>query len=429
MVATARVLPAVACCLWALFAARPVTPPSPVATSAVHVVVREAPPGPSNAIQWLVVSPRDPRTLYVGRYACPMVFLRSRDAGRTWRNLLDAAQICINGYGGEATSGNTLTGPLLIAADGRTLFLDEFYAPPQSNDLEAHLLLSSADGGDHWSIPDHGYDQGSGVVFIVLGTPASPRHGLQQIYVTGYSVSQVDGGYSVVYQAVSRVASVGGTAAGAGADPEGVAGTPGACCFNAPFPDVQDPTTVYVNLQSVPGVPSGAVRSEHGLAWAVVAQPRARPPLRTFSVATDPHEAGLLVGRTQDTSVPPDRVYLSADHGRTWRAAACPGVLRGACPAATIDNAFGTGASYAVVGDGLYRFHGAGPATARLPLSARLPVPSRAITAAAAGGPRPGDPVYLTLKGPAGGGAPVFYRTLDAGHSWQRIAVPNPPLH
>jgi len=121
-------------------------------------------------------------------------------------------------------------------------------------------------------------------------------------------------------------------------------------------------------------------------------------------------------------------VYLSADHGRTWRPAACPGVLRGSCPAAAIDNAFGAGASYAFVGDGLYRFHGAGPATARLPLSARLPVPSRAI-AAVTGGPRPGDPVYLTLKGPAGAGAPVFYRTLDAGRTWQRIAVPNPPLH
>jgi len=136
MIAIARALPAVACCLWALLAARLPAPPSPVAAGVVHLVVREAPTGAPNAIEWLVVSPRDPRTLYVGRYGCPMVFLRSRDAGRTWRSLLDAAQICIDGSSlGEAGSGNALTGPLQIAADGRSLFLDEFYAPlgPSTN--------------------------------------------------------------------------------------------------------------------------------------------------------------------------------------------------------------------------------------------------------------------------------------------------------
>jgi len=96
-----------------------------------------------------------------------------------------------------------------------------------------------------------------------------------------------------------------GTDAGAGADPEGIAGAPGSCC---------------INLAGDLGVPLSAVRSEHGRAWAVVVRPRARPSLRTFSVATDPHEAGVLVGRTQGPSVPPDRVYLSADHGRTWHA-------------------------------------------------------------------------------------------------------------
>jgi len=427
MVAIARVLPAIACCLWALFAARPAMPPTPGAASAVHVVVREGPTGAPNAIQWLVVSPRDPRTLYVGRYDCPMVFLHSRDAGRTWRSLLDAAQICINGSGGEASGGNALTGPLQIAADGRTLFLDEEYNEG-SNDYLAYLLLSSADGGDHWSIPDHGEDRGAGTLYAVLGPPAPRPHGPQFLYTEYGGIGATD--YLVGYGDITGHSPNGGPA-GAGAPPDSVAGAPGSCCFNAPIPDARDPTTVYVNLvnnEGLPGSPpGGAVRSEHNRPWAVVARPRARPSLRTFSVATDPHEADLLVGRTQDPSVPPDRVYLSADHGRTWRPAACPGVLRGACPAATIDNAFGAGASYAFVGDSLYRFHGAGPATARLPLSARLPVPSRAI-AAVAGRTHPGDPVYLTLKGPAGAGAPVFYRTLDAGRSWQRVAVPNPPL-
>jgi len=420
MIAIARILSALTCAL-ALVAARPTTPPTPIVTSGTRPT---NPTGPPNAIQWLVVSPRDPRTLYVGRYDCPMVFLRSRDAGRTWRSLLDAAQICVNGGTGP---GNTLTGPLQIAADGRTLFLDELYNPG-SFDLSARLLLSSGDGGDHWSIPDHAYDQGAGTAYAVLGPPSPRPHGPQFLYMEYGGIGDTD--LLVSYGDINHPGY--GEGAGAGAPPDSAAGAPGLCCAGAPVPDARDPTIVYVNLvnnEGLPGSPpGGAVRSEHDRAWAVVARPRARPSLRTFYVTTDPHEAGLLVGRTQDATVPRDRVYLSADHGRTWRAAACPGVLRGSCPAATIDGAFGAGSSDAFVGDGLYRFHGGGPATARLPLSARLPVPSRAI-AAVAGSLRPGDPVYLTLKGPAGGGAPVFYRTLDAGRSWQRVAVPNPPLH
>jgi len=405
MVAVARTLPIVACVL-SLLAARSATPSAPVAASSPRFT---NPTGPPNAIQWLVVSPRDPRTLYVGRYDCPMVFLRSRDAGRTWRSLLDAAQICINGSGGEASGGNALTGPLQIAANGRTLFLDELYNPG-SFDLSARLLLSSADGGDHWSIPDHAYDQGTGTAYAVLGPPSPRPHGPQFLYTEYGGIGDTD--LLVGYGDITGHSPNGGPA-GAGTPPDSAAGAPGLCCAGAPVPDARDPTIVYVNLvnnEGLPGSPpGGAVRSEHNRPWAVVARPRARPSLRTFSVATDPHEAGLLVGRTQDPSVPPDRVYLSTDHGRTWRAAACPGVLRGSCPAAAIDGAFGAGASYAFVGDGLYRFHGAGPATARLPLSARLPVRSSAV-AAVTGGPRPGGRGHPGFLPHAGRGADMAAR-------------------
>ncbi len=421
MLALARALPVFVCVL-ALLTARPSLSPAPGVASGPRLT---NPTGPPNAIQWLVVSPQDPRTLYVGRYVCPMVFLRSRDAGRTWRNLLDTAQICVDGSQGGS---NTLTGPLQIAADGRSLFLDEMY-DEGSADYLAYLLLSSTDGGDRWSIPDHGEDRGGGTLYAVLGPPPPQPHGPQFLYTEYGGIGTTD--YLIGYGDITGHVHSGGHA-GADTPPDSPPGAPGTCCAGAPVPDPRDPTIVYVNLVSnepLPGSPpGGAVRSEHGRPWAVVARPRARPPLRTFYVTTDPHEAGLLVGHTQDPSVPPDRVYLSADHGRTWRVAACPGVLHGACPAATLDDAFGAGASYAFVGDGLYRFRGAGPATERLPLSARLPAPSRAI-AAVAGGPRPGDPLYLTLKGPAGGGATVFYRTLDAGRTWQRVAVPTPPLH
>jgi len=44
------------------------------------------------------------------------------------------------------------------------------------------------------------------------------------------------------------------------------------------------------------------------------------------------------------------------------------------CPAFTVDNAFGAGASYTFVHDGIYRFRGAGPAEDRPVIGAHLPV-------------------------------------------------------
>jgi len=55
MVAIVHALPAVACCLWALLAARPTTPSAPGAASSPRFT---NPTGTPNAIQWLVVSPR-----------------------------------------------------------------------------------------------------------------------------------------------------------------------------------------------------------------------------------------------------------------------------------------------------------------------------------------------------------------------------------
>ena len=163
------------------------------------------------------------------------------------------------------------------------------------------------------------------------------------------------------------------------------------------------------------------LRSEDaGLTWTRVATPTEILPLHSFSVATDRHEPGLIIATTSDAAVPTDRRYLSADRGRTWRAATCPGDLRGVCPAFTVDNVFGAGASYAFFPSGIYRFQAAGPALDRLAISDQLPAPIGQLIDVQAGS-RAGDPVYLLARGQQGHVQGLLYRNTDGGHSWQGL--------
>jgi hypothetical protein len=192
---------------------------------------------------------------------------------------------------------------------------------------------------------------------------------------------------------------------------------------------VADPVhvnTLYahiVNVDTPSRTPAFVARSEDaGLHWSQVMTPTATPPLHSFRVSTDAHAGTALVGRTDDPNVPADRRYLSDDAGRTWRPTTCPGDLQGRCPSFIVDNVFGAGASYAFTAQGIYRFHGGGPAETRLPLSDRLPVPISSLMDVEAGR-HVGDPVYLLARGVRNGVQGVLYRSTDAGQSWQRLAL------
>jgi hypothetical protein len=133
------------------------------------------------------------------------------------------------------------------------------------------------------------------------------------------------------------------------------------------------------------------------------------------------HEGRQLVGQTLDANVPSDRRYLSSDEGRTWTVATCPGDWKGTCPAFTVDDVFGNGASYAFVNNGIYVFHGGGPAERALPIGSRLPAPTADILDVQAGA-KPGDPVYLLTNQRGVTSQDVAYRSVDQGRTWQPLS-------
>jgi hypothetical protein len=106
--------------------------------------------------------------------------------------------------------------------------------------------------------------------------------------------------------------------------------------------------------------------------------------------------------------------------------ATCPGDAGGACPRFTVDEALGVGASYGFVRDGIYPFHGAGSAGARLSLSDRLPFHHTADLIDVAAGTHAGDPVYLLGQGVSGNVHGLLYRSSDGGKSWQRLPAGGP---
>jgi hypothetical protein len=118
--------------------------------------------------------------------------------------------------------------------------------------------------------------------------------------------------------------------------------------------------------------------------------------------------------------VPLDRRYLSADAGRTWRPARCPGDLNGSCPAFTVDSVFGAGASYGFVHDGIYSFQDGGSAGGRLRISDRLPFRTSDLLDVGAGN-LAGDPIYALARGTQGVDHGLLYRSIDGGRTWYRL--------
>ncbi len=118
------------------------------------------------------------------------------------------------------------------------------------------------------------------------------------------------------------------------------------------------------------------------------------------------------------------RRWLDTDKRCQWpdqqryevlRATRCPGNLGGTCPAFTVDNAFGTGASYAFVRDGIYHVHDAGPAEGRLAIGAHLPFRVGSVVAVGSGS-HASDPVFVAT-------GDRLYRTLNAGRTWAVLSV------
>jgi hypothetical protein len=343
---------------------------------------------------------------------------RSTDGGRTWADLSKPLNIL-------SIYETPLPSAPLTAPGGRLLALEETWDDQVSHN-GAIVFLS--DNGVQWH-----------AATAVPLSWASPRGSLPDARHVVLSPMAPDRIYAVRWSPIGAQAPVvswsdDGATWHDGGTPPNEAEYGGADTISL----VADPLhrdTVYANAIPAYLLPddlkrpaiTGVARSDDaGSTWQTVTSPTESPALDTFRVELDPHERGLLVGRTDDPSIPANRRYLSADAGRTWRTSVCPGAAGDACPRFTVDNVFGAGASYAVYDDGIYVFHGAGPAEHRLALSTRLPVAATRLQDIAAGG-RMGDPIYLLASGGTGTqAAPVdglLYRSDDGGRSWHQLAA------
>jgi hypothetical protein len=212
-------------------------------------------------------------------------------------------------------------------------------------------------------------DHGGGITSLTM-SPVSPRR--------FYALFQCEGNGGVVHTDTAdhpwSWQDGGDSPQGSGNLPRDISG------LGYPGGVVADPAhvdTVYETFVDLfRRTPTSVLRSEDaGIHWSMVMTPTASPPLRTFTVGADLHEGTALVGRTADPNVPADRRFLSTDGRRAWRTATCPGDSRGQCPLFVVDNVFGVGASYAFTARGVFRFHGAGPAGARLDSATISPCP------------------------------------------------------
>jgi hypothetical protein len=366
-------------------------------------------------VQWLRVDPLQPRTLYVGGSlcggadTCASWIMRSLDAGTTWADLTKP-------IGADNVNVVSSLSPLVLSPDGGRLYAGMWQANGSPASTYSDILRST-DGGLHWQgtagANQPGY--GSGLTQVAVSPLSSNR--LYAVYHEGESSAwsvavSNDGGRGFTFPDSDIGHLVGD----------------GALNVTAFVGDPTRPDTLYANIANLDfesgttRPPFFAARSDDaGLHWTTVTTPTATPPLQSFAVTTDPHEGGMLVGYTpHNTGVPVDRRYLSTDQGRTWTVATCPGDAAGLCPAATVDNVFGDGASYAFVRDHIYRFTGSGPAGAALAISSKLPVHTADLIAAGAGS-RAGDPVYLLARGTRDNVQGLLYRSTDAGRSWQRL--------
>ena len=379
---------------------------------APHSRLTPSPDAGGRTVAWLLVDPRHPRTLFIGGLVtykgytgcpantdpCAAWAMRSTDGGATWVDLTGGIQ-AIDPYA-------TNFSPLYLSADGRHLYMDVF--ADISPDSSHSDIIYSADAGAHWrsvAAEQHIALANSGGGGYLTPDPLSPRRLSAVQWSPGGEQfgSSSDAGAHWAWRdhpapfAIDQLGALGSSLLVA---------------------DQRRFDTVYANVAGPNGTPGATfLRSDDaGRHWTTVRAPT-RGLLDGFTIIANRYEGTLLVGRPEDG--PADRLTVSPDEGRTWRFVRCPGDLRGACPAFIVDNAFGTGASYAVVRDGIYRFRGTGPAEDRPVIGAHLPVRVGSVVAVGSGG-HAGDPVFVATAG-------RLYRTLDAGRTWAALPVARLP--
>lgn len=395
---------------------------------------------------WLRANPRFPGTVFMygtwncpgnrdlsgqyGKRGCPLWLMRSIDGGRHWVDMrpeLSTVATFAGPYPGIFESQNqgfSFT-PVFYSPDGRRSYLSvvDIVSPGS----QRYTIPWSNDSGAHWNTGrfTSPCGQAVGLTLPALSPVSGTRlyaweeAGFNAIGALEYSN---DGGRT--WPGCHDLSDLGNSGLSVELS-EQVLG-----------PLVADPrhlNTVYSNMYTVaeaqPEVFQAVIRSDDaGAHWTAVISPTASPPLQSFKVGVDPHEGRLLVGYPGGPGVPGDRIYLSKDEGNTWHAATCPGDLHGQCPSFTVDNVFGAGASYAFVGDGVYRFHGGGRAEKRLPLSATLPFRVADLLDVSAG-TRFGDPIYVLANGTRGALRARLWRGTDGGRHWQELLRGAFPVH
>jgi hypothetical protein len=350
---------------------------------------------------WLRVDPLQPNTLYVGIDGVHTLIKQSADGGATWQFLPTGAP-----RSNYWSNCNDRAEAPIIAHGSHDLYTYYAYTTDPVCRTGQEGVVRSADGGRTYS------NLGSDTVF----------HLAEPILATRlYMASGSNGGDYLSEPGCSGVVSTripgAATWQKRGKPPVGAPINPlsrDQTCFDL-VADPAHPNTVYANTSPV-------TRSEDaGLTWATVQPPSITPPLKTFAVRYDPAAGDLLEGFSGDAGLPKNRVFLSGDGGRTWTSTVCPGSQAGQCPTIVLHNVFGAGADYAVFSSGIYPFHNAGAAEARLPLGSGWPF-TLVQLADMQGGVKAGDPVYALLKDGR------LYRSADAGHTWRALAAGTLPV-